>query len=74
MVRIGWTTDSRPMCSANDCNRKDTIMNAEAQEPDAAADGVGHQAQPHGRLFGGVLDPHALEHAGQRVGERRRYR
>ena len=26
MVRMGWTTDSRPMCSANDCNRKEQIM------------------------------------------------
>ncbi len=26
MVRMGWTTDSRPMCSAKDCSRKEQIM------------------------------------------------
>ena len=26
MVRIGWTTESRPMCSAKDCRRKEQIM------------------------------------------------
>ena len=26
MVRMGWTTESRPMCSAKACNRKEQIM------------------------------------------------
>ena len=26
MVKMGCTTESRPMCSANDCNKKEQIM------------------------------------------------
>ena len=73
MVRIGWTTESRPMCSAKDCNRKAADHETETQQPDAPADGVGHQAQAHGGLLWGILDAHALEHAGQRIGECRCY-
>ena len=43
----------------------------EAEEPDAAPNGVGDQAELERRLGRRVLDPHALEHAGQRVGQRR---
>ena len=46
---------------------------AETQQPHAAADGVGHQAEAHGGLLRGVFDAHALEHAGQRVREGRSY-
>ncbi len=45
----------------------------ETQEPDPSPDGVGQQAEPHGGLLRGVLYPHALEDAGQSVGEGRRY-
>ena len=27
MVRIGWTTERRPMCNAKACNKKAQIMN-----------------------------------------------
>ena len=46
---------------------------AETQEPDAAAHGVRHEAQAHGGLLRGVLDAHALKHAGQRVAKCRSY-
>ena len=73
-MRIGWTTESRPMCSAKDCSRNEQTMKAKPRSQTPRLDGMGHQAQAHGRLFGGVLDAHALEHAGQRVGQSRGYR
>ena len=69
MVRIGWTTESRPMCSANDCNKKEQIMkpNPISHTPRRMAWAIRLSRMVDSSR--GVLDPHALEHAGQRIGK-----
>ena len=73
MVRIGWTTESRPLCSAKACNRNAQIMKPKPSSHTPSTDGVRHQAEAHGGLLRGVFDAHALEHAGQRVRQGRCY-
>ena len=74
MVRIGWTTDRRPMCNANDWNRKDKIMkpNPSSQTPRRMAWAIRLSRMVD--LPRGILDTHPLEHAGQRIGQCRRDR
>ena len=40
-----------------------------SKEPHASPQGVSQQAQPEGRLFGGIFDPHSLEDARQCIGQ-----
>ena len=69
MVRIGWTTDRLPEVQRERLQQEGADHEAEAQQPHPAPEAWAIRLSRMVDVLGGVLDPHALEHAGQRIGQ-----
>ena len=69
-VRIGCATDRRADVEGEGLEQEAADHEGEPQEPHPPAEGVGEEAELHGGRFGGVLYPHALKDAAQRVRKR----
>ena len=69
VVKMGWTTRKSAEMQSNGLEQERGNHENKSEQPDAATERAGQQAEPRGGVLLGVFDAHALKDACQRVGQ-----